>query len=100
MIPSWTGTISVASTVSSSAFVPRKLSFANAKPASALKNTTDTVTTDATIAELTSAFQNSTLTIPALKSLSMLWNRLWPGAITGGYAPIAELSWDATTNDQ
>ena len=54
----------------------------------------------ATIAELTSAAQKSMLTTSELKSFEMLCQRFEPGRSTGGYAPIAELSWDATTSDQ
>ena len=98
--PSWTGTIIVAMTTSSSALRPRKSSFANANPASALKKTTQMVTTPATIAEFASAVQKSTLTMPASKRRRMLLHRWPPGVSTGGYAPSAELSCDATTNDQ
>src|SRR5215210_6330225 len=100
MTPSWTGTIIVAITTTSSVLRPRKSSFANANPASALKKTTETVTTPATIAEFSSAVQKSTLTIPAVKRRRTLLVKWPPGVSTGGYAPSAELSCDATTNDQ
>ena len=57
---------------------------ANAKPASALKKTTATVTTEETMAEFTSAFAKSTLTISELNSRWMLWNRFAPGSSFGG----------------
>ncbi len=52
------------------------------------------------MAELTSAAQKSTLTTSALKSLRRLLHRWPPGVTTGGYAPMAELSCEATTSDQ
>ena len=55
MMPSWTGTIIVATMTSSSALRPRKRSLAKANPASVEKNTTEIATTAETIAELTSA---------------------------------------------
>ena len=63
---------------------PRKRIFAKANPASALKKTTATVTVDATIAELISAFQKSTLTSPESKSRVMLCQSCVPGVSTGG----------------
>ena len=68
----------------SSAELPRKLSFANAKPASALKKTTATVTVPATMNEFTSAAQKSTFTSPELKSRPMLCQSWFPGVSTGG----------------
>ena len=73
---------------------------ANANPARALKNTTATVTAEATIVELISARQKSTFTSPELKSRPRLWKSSCPGVSTGGYAETAELSCDATTSDQ
>ena len=66
------------------AFRPGKRSFANANPASALKKTTATVTVEATIAELISAFQKSTLTSPESNSLVRLCQSSVPGVRTGG----------------
>ena len=51
-IASWVGTIIVATTDSSSALRPLNLSLAKANPAREEKNTTETVITLATIAEL------------------------------------------------
>ncbi len=68
MIPSCTGTASVAITVSISSFRPRNSSFANANPARALKSTTEAVTTEATMNEFVRPFAKSTFTMPALNS--------------------------------
>jgi hypothetical protein len=57
---------------------------AKAKPASALKKTTATVTTDETMAEFTSAFAKSTVTRSELNSRPMLWKRFGPGRSLGG----------------
>src|SRR5690349_5384641 len=100
MTPSCTGTSIVATIVSISARRPRNCSFANANPARVLKNTTETVTTPATIAEFASADQKLTLTSPELKSRVMLCQSSCPGVSTGGYAPTVELSCEATTSDQ
>src|SRR5919204_2662388 len=100
MTPSCVGTIIVAMIVSISTRWPRNLSFANANPARALKNTTAAVTLVATIAELISAVQKSTLTSPELKRRPMLCHSCDPGVSTGGYAATAVLSCDATTSDQ
>src|SRR4051812_15346922 len=100
MTPSWTGTSIVATTVTSSTVSPRKRSFAKAKPARVQKNTTERATTPATIAELARAVQNAMLTSPELKTRLMFSTRWWPGVRTGGYSAIAELSREATTNDQ
>src|SRR5262249_34201750 len=100
MTPSCSGTIIVTTTTSISTPLPRKRIFANAKPAIALVSTTAKATALATIAELTSAVQKSMLTTSELKSFEMLCQRFDPGRSTGGYAPIAELSCDATTSDQ
>src|SRR6476646_9786622 len=83
-----------------SAFRPGKRSFAKANPASALKKTTESVTTEATIAELISAVQKLTLTSPESKSRVRLCQSWVPRVRTVGYAATAELSCDATTRDQ
>ena len=50
--------------------------------------------------EFVNAAQKSTLTSPELKSRPMLCQSCPPGVRTGGYSETAELSCDATTNDQ
>ena len=77
--PSCTGTIIVMTITTISAFAPRKSSFAKAKPASALKKTTEIVTAEATMNEFTIAPQKSTFTSPELKSREMLWKSCVPG---------------------
>src|SRR5262249_9814408 len=69
--PSCTGTIIVITITISRAELPRKLSLANANPASALKKTTAIVTELATMNEFTSADQKSTFTSPELNSRPM-----------------------------
>src|SRR5919201_1599445 len=100
MTPSCTGTSIVAMIVSISRRRPRNCSFANAKPASALKKTTAAVTAAATIVDLINAVHKLTLTSPELNSRLMLCQSSCPGVSTGGYAETAELSCDATTSDQ
>src|SRR5215467_10440994 len=100
MTPSWTGTSIVPITQSNRKLLPRNESLAKAKPASAQKKTTDTLTRVATIVELSSAVQKLTLTSPELNSREMLCQSSPPGVRTGGYDETAELSCDATTNDQ
>ena len=58
IMPSWTGTIIVTTTASSSVLRPRKRSLAKAKPASAENMTTEMVTVPATRKLLTRAWQN------------------------------------------
>ncbi len=82
--PSCTGTSIVAMIVSIITRAPRNFIFANAKPASALKKTTATVTVVATIVVFSSAVQKSTLTSPELKTRLMLCQSSGPGVRTGG----------------
>jgi hypothetical protein len=64
--------------------LPRNFSFANAKPASVLKRTTENAIAPETIAELISAVQKLIFTSPELKTRPMLWNSSRPGVMTGG----------------
>ena len=75
MIPSWVGTIMVAMMNSISALRPRNRSLAKANPASEEKNTTEMVTTPATIAELISPLRKIPFSAASTReTLSMSWS--------------------------
>ena len=81
MMPSWVGTIMVATTTSSrNACAARNRSLAKANPASVEKSTTEAVTADATISELSRAMPNGTVS----KTRRMFSTRFAPGEIGGG----------------
>src|SRR6516165_9689602 len=96
MMPSWVGTIMVATTTASSPLRPRKRSFAKAKPASVEVNTTLAVTVTATRVELVRASHISVCE-NALRRFSSRW---LPGTSAGGTLAMAELSREAATSDQ
>ena len=95
-MPSWVGTIMVAMITSSSALRPRNRSLAKANPARVEKNTTDTVTVVATIAELIRPVRKYASVLS--NSRAMFAPRLPPGVTGGGSWPIASLLRLATTN--
>src|ERR1044072_572303 len=96
MIASWVGTSMVATTDVNSPFRPRKVSLANAKPASVDVNTTDSVIVPATITEFVSARPK----LPWSNAADRLSHNDPPGTSGGGYRPIADWSREDTTTDQ
>ena len=84
--PSCTETMIVRTITTIRPFAPRSRASRGAKPASALKKTTEIVTAEATMNVFTIAPQKSTFTSFELKSREMLWKSERPGTSTGGSA--------------
>src|SRR5262245_42509890 len=96
--PSWTGTIIVAITTSSSALRPRNRNLANANPASVANITTATVTTLETTSEFTRPYANAAWSFSNTRL--MLSPRSPPGTSGGGTSLTASFERVAMTNIQ
>src|SRR5690349_8596263 len=98
MTPSCTGIDMLATTTSSRTFDPRNRIFANANPASEENTSTATDTVPATIALLTSAFENAAASLSnTARTFSI---RCPPGTSGGGTSAITSFVLEATTNVQ
>jgi len=98
MSPSWVGTIMVRMMIDISAPAPRNRSLAKAKPARVEKNTTDRVTTDETMTELTIPYRKAASVLAS--SRATLAGKFPPGVSGGGICATAPLSREAMMNDQ